>query len=140
MPHPRTALVTGGSRGIGHRVCRELIRQGTFVIVHAPAQSDAHAAVGGLVRDGADPALVRAASADFRRLADVILLARTLVREFGQLDLLVNNAGARPDQVRAALGRQAGADRDRGDRRLGESGTCGTRLLPRASTQPVPRV
>ncbi|GID95827.1 SDR family NAD(P)-dependent oxidoreductase [Amorphoplanes digitatis] len=93
MPHPRIAVVTGGSRGIGRQVCRELARRGTYVIVHAPAPDEAHAAVAGLIRDGADPGLLRAASADFRRLDDVFSLAGHLERRHGRIDLLVNNAG-----------------------------------------------
>lgn len=89
MAQSRTALVTGGSRGIGYDVCRRLVRDGTRVILHAPTPAEAHAAVDRLIREGADPGLLQAAAADFRRLGDVTSLARHLDR----LDLLINNAG-----------------------------------------------
>jgi NAD(P)-dependent dehydrogenase (short-subunit alcohol dehydrogenase family) len=90
----RTALVTGASRGIGYEVARGLAHQGSRVIVHAPTPAQAHATVERLLRDGADPGLVHAASADFRRLSDVTSLAEHLGWRHDRLDLLVNNAGA----------------------------------------------
>jgi NAD(P)-dependent dehydrogenase (short-subunit alcohol dehydrogenase family) len=90
----RTALVTGGSRGIGYDVCRRLVLDGTRVILHAPTPAEAHAAVDRLIRVGADPGLLHAAAADFRRLGDVRSLASHLDRRHDRLDLLINNAGA----------------------------------------------
>jgi NAD(P)-dependent dehydrogenase (short-subunit alcohol dehydrogenase family) len=94
MADIRTALVTGGSHGIGHDVCRRLAARGTRVIVHAPTPPEAHAAVDRLIHDGADPGLLHAAAADYRRLNDVTSLAEHLDRQYDRLDLLVNNAGA----------------------------------------------
>lgn len=94
MSRSRIALVTGGSRGIGYRLCRELAGQGTFVNVHAATPVEAHATVDRLIRDGVDPELLYPVSADFRRLDDVFSMARHLRPVQGSLDLLVNNAGA----------------------------------------------
>jgi len=94
VAHTRTALVTGGSQGIGYHVCRRLAGQGFHVVVHAPTPPEAHAAVDRLIRDGADPGLLRAAAADYRRLGDVTSLAHHLDDDLRRLDLLINNAGA----------------------------------------------
>lgn len=94
MAYARTALVTGGSHGIGYEVCRGLAARGSRVIVHAPTPAEAHAAVDRLIRDGADRGLLHAAAADFRRLDDVTSLAERLNRQHDRIDLLINNAGA----------------------------------------------
>jgi NAD(P)-dependent dehydrogenase (short-subunit alcohol dehydrogenase family) len=94
VSHPRTALVTGASQGIGYETARRLAHQGTRVILHAPSPAEAHSAAARLLGDGVAPGLLRAASADFRRLGDVISLARHIGRHYDRLDLLINNAGA----------------------------------------------
>jgi NAD(P)-dependent dehydrogenase (short-subunit alcohol dehydrogenase family) len=104
VAHTRTALVTGGSRGIGYLVGRQLARQGARVIVHAPTPAEAHAAVNRLIRDGADPGLLQPAAADYRRLGDVKSLARHLDRQGEQLDLLINNAGVAAPEGRTVDG------------------------------------
>lgn len=94
MADIRTALVTGGSTGVGYQVGRLLVRDGTRVILHATTPAEAQAAVDRLILDGADPGLLHPAAADFRRLADVTSLAGQLDRRHDRLDLLINNAGA----------------------------------------------
>jgi NAD(P)-dependent dehydrogenase (short-subunit alcohol dehydrogenase family) len=93
--HPaRTALITGGSHGIGYRMCLELAAAGTSVLVHAPNLAEARAATVRLAGNGADPALLHPVSADFRRLDEVRSLAGDLRLHHDGLDLLINNAGA----------------------------------------------
>ena len=84
----RTALVTGGSRGIGRAVAEELARAGANVVVG--------------YRSGADEAEQLAAEIRGRAVqADVAdpASARRLVEEAGDLDVLVNNAGLTRDGV-----------------------------------------
>jgi NAD(P)-dependent dehydrogenase (short-subunit alcohol dehydrogenase family) len=84
--HPHVALITGGSRGLGLALARELIRRGWHVIVDARDRERLIDAVGAMPAgsvtavpgDVADPAHRRA-------LADAVGNA-------GGLDLLVNNA------------------------------------------------
>jgi NAD(P)-dependent dehydrogenase (short-subunit alcohol dehydrogenase family) len=87
-------MVTGATHGIGYEVARRLALRDTFVIVHGPTPSQAHAAVAGLIRDGVDAHMLEPVAADFRRLADVVSLGKYLDRRHAALDLLVNNAGA----------------------------------------------
>ncbi|MFE3031687.1 SDR family oxidoreductase [Streptomyces canus] len=82
--HGRAALVTGGTRGIGREVARQLAEAGALVCVTARDREDVRrtaAELGGVGLAGsvADPAHPRA-------LVDLAL------REFGRLDIVVNNA------------------------------------------------
>jgi 3-oxoacyl-[acyl-carrier protein] reductase len=82
----RTALVTGGSRGIGRAIAAELASAGASVIVG--------------YRSGAEEAEAVAAEIGGRAVqADVSNgdEARRLVEEAGDLDILVNNAGITRD-------------------------------------------
>ncbi|MEU0026722.1 SDR family oxidoreductase [Streptomyces sp. NPDC006335] len=82
--HGRAALVTGGTRGIGREVARQLADAGALVCVTARDREEVRrtaAELGGVGLAGsvADPAHPRA-------LVDLVL------REFGRLDIVVNNA------------------------------------------------
>ena len=88
----RTALVTGGSRGIGRAIAVELGKAGASVVVG--------------YRSGAEEAEAVARETDGRAVqADVSSPdeARALVDEVGDLDILVNNAGLTRDGVLARM-------------------------------------
>ncbi|SBW18687.1 SDR family NAD(P)-dependent oxidoreductase [Protofrankia symbiont of Coriaria ruscifolia] len=86
----RSALVTGGSRGIGRAVVLALAQQGASVIACYVNDSDAVTSlVDELERLGADARLVRA---DVSVEADVSRLVETVRDRYGTLDILVNNA------------------------------------------------
>ena len=87
----RTALVTGGSRGIGRAICLELAERGACVAVNYRARGDAANAVVDEVRSsGTDAISVQADVSDSRAV-------RAMVTEvsgaLGKPDILVNNAG-----------------------------------------------
>ncbi len=83
---PRTALVTGGARGIGWATCEELAGQGWRVVV---ADIDATAAT----RQAASNRSMLPCELDVRDPASVEAAIATAVDELGSLDGLVNNAG-----------------------------------------------
>jgi 3-oxoacyl-[acyl-carrier protein] reductase len=88
----RTALVTGGSRGIGRAIALELGRAGASVVVG--------------YRSGKEEAEAVAAEVEGRAVqADVAdpEAARALVEEAGDLDILVNNAGLTRDGLLARM-------------------------------------
>lgn len=88
----KTALVTGGSRGIGAAVARELARAGATVVVGYRSGADEAEAIASEI-DG------RAVQADVSNVDD----AKRLVDEAGDLDVLVNNAGITRDGVLARM-------------------------------------
>jgi 3-oxoacyl-[acyl-carrier protein] reductase len=97
----RTALVTGGSRGIGRAVVETLARAGARVAF--VYQSNAQAAEG-LVADLAELKLTAAAhQADVRDKEAADSLVGKLVEEWGRLDILVNNAGIIRDGLLATM-------------------------------------
>jgi NAD(P)-dependent dehydrogenase (short-subunit alcohol dehydrogenase family) len=87
----KVALITGGSRGIGHAVARELVDRGAKVCVTGRKEEALTQAVADL---GAHVALGLAGRADDDAHQDEAV-SRTL-ETFGRLDFLVNNAGVNP--------------------------------------------
>lgn len=86
----RVAIVTGGGRGIGRAIALALAEQGADVVVTARTATEINA-VAEEVRALGRRAL--AIPTDVARSADVdAMVARTL-KEFGKVDVLVNNAG-----------------------------------------------
>ena len=86
--HGRTALVTGGGKGIGRAVSLELSRMGARVVINYRADREAAEATAHEVGGEALQCDVCDASA-----------VRTLVKEIGGVDILVNNAGAVRDTL-----------------------------------------
>ncbi|MDE2860658.1 MAG: enoyl-[acyl-carrier-protein] reductase FabL [Chloroflexota bacterium] len=88
----RVALVTGGSRGIGRAICLELARQGADVVVgYARNQKEAAATADEVRALGVRSLTVRSHLGDPGRVRDMF---RRVEREFGRLDILVNNAAS----------------------------------------------
>lgn len=87
--HSRTAIVTGGSSGIGYAVAAALVARGDNVVIGGRDQDKLEAAVKQL--DGG--ARTRFAVGDIGDPATGAALANTAVQEFGSVEILVNNAG-----------------------------------------------
>ena len=85
----RVAVVTGGNRGIGLEVCRELAQRGLTVVLASRNLRHGESAAAGLVSAGLD---VRPRQLDTTDPAGVRDLAAWLDRELGGADVLVNNA------------------------------------------------
>ncbi|MCC7010796.1 MAG: 3-oxoacyl-ACP reductase FabG [Acidobacteria bacterium] len=87
----RTALVTGGGRGVGRGIALELARAGCHVAVNYASGEDAALdTVEALAAIGVDAFAVRA---DVSQARDVEAMFDALVSRWGRLDVLVNNAG-----------------------------------------------
>ena len=88
----RAALVTGASRGIGKEIALELARHGWRVAINH--YKDPEPLAGGTLAElhalGVD---AMAIEADIRSASQVAAMFQQVVERFGQLDLLVNNAG-----------------------------------------------
>jgi NAD(P)-dependent dehydrogenase (short-subunit alcohol dehydrogenase family) len=83
------ALVTGANRGLGKEICRQLARQGITVLATARDAERGREAVLDLAADG-DVRFLRLDVTDDQSVTD---LGRTVLREHGRLDILINNAG-----------------------------------------------
>lgn len=86
----KTALVTGGSRGIGFAIARRLGQMGANVSVCARDAKQLERAVSQLKKEGISTVGVHA---DVTRAADIELLLQKTQTSFGTIDILVNNAG-----------------------------------------------
>src|ERR1700688_3078312 len=87
----KTALVTGGSRGIGAAIAKRLAADGANVaITYAKGADAAASVVKEIERAGRKAIAIQADAAD----ADAVKAAvEKTVTTFGRLDILVNNAG-----------------------------------------------
>jgi NAD(P)-dependent dehydrogenase (short-subunit alcohol dehydrogenase family) len=86
----RTALVTGGSRGIGKAIAEALLIEGASVAICARS-AEALAATGAELRRIGPPLLAKVA--DVTDAAAVQAFVEAARAEFGRVDILVNNAG-----------------------------------------------
>lgn len=90
----KVALVTGGSRGIGAAIARELARQGADVaFTYLRGESHAGEVAATISGAGRRPLVIQADSGD---PAAVRRAVERTVAELGRLDILVNNAGIFP--------------------------------------------
>lgn len=100
----RTALVTGGDSGIGRAVALAYAREGADVVFsHLPDDEDEDArTTAGLIESAGRRAV--AVACDIREERQCRALAEAAVKEFGRIDVLVNNAAfqmSRPEGIRA---------------------------------------
>ena len=90
----KTAVITGGSRGIGYAIARQLGLDGFQVVILATGEQEKYAqALDALTREGIVWHYVQG-SVDRRE--DRERLIREAVERFGRIDVLVNNAGVAP--------------------------------------------
>jgi 3-oxoacyl-[acyl-carrier protein] reductase len=87
----KVAVVTGGSRGLGRGIAEGFGAEGAKVVVnYMKDERAARAAAETIKKNGGDAVLVRA---DVGEVDDVSAMMESAVKEFGTIDVLVNNAG-----------------------------------------------
>ena len=93
----RVALVTGGSRGIGRAIALELAARGAAVVVNYNKSPEAAEQVVKQIQDtGGKAAAFQADVSDFKQAE---ALVKFTIDTFGDLSILVNNAGITRDQL-----------------------------------------
>ena len=85
----RTALITGGTKGIGYAIAESLIKAGANVYVCSRTREDVEAAVGRLSQHGTAAGKL----CDVRKEDEVLNVIQSCEKRFGGIDILVNNAG-----------------------------------------------
>jgi NAD(P)-dependent dehydrogenase (short-subunit alcohol dehydrogenase family) len=86
----KVALISGANKGIGFETARQLGKQGITVILGARDLAKGEAAAAELKKEGVDVVPVKFDVAD---AADIKATAARIEKEFGKLDILINNAG-----------------------------------------------
>jgi len=86
----RIALVSGGNRGIGFEICRQLARRRYRVILGARDAAEGKAAAAALCAEGL---FVECQRLDVTRDAGVRACVARVLERHGRIDVLVNNAG-----------------------------------------------
>jgi 3-oxoacyl-[acyl-carrier protein] reductase len=86
----QTALVTGGSKGIGRAICLALAKEGANVIIAARHESEIKETMDKLKAMGSKALAIRA---DVQSEEDVRRLISMTIDKCGRLDILINNAG-----------------------------------------------
>jgi NAD(P)-dependent dehydrogenase (short-subunit alcohol dehydrogenase family) len=86
----KVAVITGGTRGLGLAIARGLAAEGAAVVVASRSKKSVEAAIAELIRQGYR---VTGMDMDVADLAQVEALAELAQKEFGRLDIWVNNAG-----------------------------------------------
>lgn len=95
--HGKTALVTGGSRGIGKAVCLELAQQGANIVLCYSGNEDAAQKTAAACQALGVQAL--AVRCDVSNAQQVQNLMDTAIKHFNTVDILVNNAGITKDNL-----------------------------------------
>ena len=92
----RSALITGGSRGLGKAMARGFAESGARVMICSRKEEELQSAVRE-ISDGLD-ADVRYVVTDMSKREEVDALALKAIEAFGTVDILVNNAGVNTPQ------------------------------------------
>jgi len=90
----QTAVITGGGRGIGKAIAETLARRGVNIVVVDVNIDIASEAAGHLATLGVKTLAIKA---DVSSSSDVASIFETSAKEFGNIEILVNNAGITRD-------------------------------------------
>jgi NAD(P)-dependent dehydrogenase (short-subunit alcohol dehydrogenase family) len=97
----RIALVTGGSKNIGRQIVSVLAEAGAVpVILFREDEASARKVCDEIEKNGGRAGMVRADMADVGALRDAV---RCIERDFGGVDILINNAALRPNSKITAI-------------------------------------
>src|SRR5438477_8653448 len=86
----KVALITGGSRGLGLQIARELCRHGARLSLLARDEEELASAKSQLAQFNCDVLTVRC---DLTETAQIQSAVQQTLQRFGKIDILINNAG-----------------------------------------------
>ena len=91
MNEQKIALVTGGNKGIGFEICRQLGQQGITILLGARDEERGQEATNQLIKEGITAHYIHLDMDDAETFHQA---ERFIAHEFGHLDILINNAGS----------------------------------------------
>jgi 3-oxoacyl-[acyl-carrier protein] reductase len=86
----KVAYITGGSKGIGYGIAKTLLNEGMRVAITSRNLSTARRAAESLTQD---PSRILAIESEVSSMASEVKAIQSVIEHFGQLDVLVANAG-----------------------------------------------
>ncbi|HVK68908.1 MAG TPA: SDR family NAD(P)-dependent oxidoreductase [Polyangium sp.] len=92
----KTVVVTGGNRGIGHAVARELVARGCRVVLHARDRARGQSALDEL--RGAGPGEIALVTGDLSTKRGIRATADAILAACPRIDVLIHNAGLWPSE------------------------------------------
>ena len=87
----KVAIVTGSSRGIGKSIAYKLAKNGFDVVINSRNQKDASKVAGDLEKEFGIKSI--GIAADIQSKLQIQKLVQNTIKEFNQVDVLINNAG-----------------------------------------------
>ena len=100
MPASKIAIVTGGNRGLGHEIARQLMKADMFVVIGVRRQEALEEALAALGRGGSN---VAGHLLDVVDTHSVQRFAQHVEKQHGAPSVLVNNAGVYPESRAATV-------------------------------------
>ena len=93
----KNILITGGSRGIGKGIVYKLIEHGANVAFTYSSSSEASDLI--VSEHSSDKSLCNAYKSDASKIEECENLVEKVIKDFGNIDVLINNAGITKDNL-----------------------------------------
>jgi len=100
----KTALITGGSRGIGQAIVEKFIEEGANVaFTYRSSATQSEAIIKAL---GVDSSRIKSYQSDASNFDASAELVKNVIDDFGGIDILINNAGITKDTLMLRMGEE----------------------------------
>ena len=100
MPAKKVAIVTGGNRGLGREIARQLMKNDIFVVIGCRSEPKAAMTVDDLRREGSN---IAGFQCDVNDTKSVKRFVEHVEKAHGAPSILVNNAGVYPESTEAKV-------------------------------------